>query len=76
MDDAATLVVASHGGTIVCGLTALLGLDPQEWLGLRVLPNAGWALVEAASHASSGWRLTYYGPPTPQTGGIDPERSG
>jgi probable phosphoglycerate mutase len=60
-----TLVVASHGGVIVCGLTALLGLDPVEWLGLRVMGNARWAVVESAQHASSGWRLAGYnlGPP-------------
>jgi probable phosphoglycerate mutase len=60
VDDGGTLVVASHGGVIVCGLTALLGLDPVEWLGLRVMGNARWAVIEAAGHASSGWRLTGY----------------
>jgi probable phosphoglycerate mutase len=61
MDDADTLVIASHGGVIVCGLSVLLGLDPVEWVGLRVLAHARWAVVEAASHASSGWRLVAYG---------------
>jgi broad specificity phosphatase PhoE len=61
LDDADTLVIASHGGVIVCGLTVLLGLDPVEWLGLRVLANARWAVIEAAAHASSGWRMVSYG---------------
>jgi probable phosphoglycerate mutase len=74
-----TLVVASHGGVIVCGLTALLGLDPVEWLGLRVMGNARWAVVESADHASSGWRLASYdvGPPDTAADGapwFGPER--
>jgi probable phosphoglycerate mutase len=55
-----TAVVVSHGGVIVAGLTALLGLDPAEWHGLRVMGNARWALAEASPHASPPWRLAAY----------------
>jgi probable phosphoglycerate mutase len=67
-----TLVVASHGGVIVSGLTALLGLDPVEWLGLQVMGNARWAVVESGDHTSSGWRLVSYdvGPRDPAADGV------
>ncbi|MDR3201669.1 MAG: histidine phosphatase family protein [Bifidobacteriaceae bacterium] len=58
--DGGTLAVVSHGGVIVCGLTRLLGLDPQAWFGLRVMANAHWAVVEASGHAPRGWRLAGY----------------
>jgi probable phosphoglycerate mutase len=56
----ATVVVVSHGGVIVAGLTALLGLDPATWRGLRVMGNARWALVEASRHSNTPWRLVGY----------------
>jgi probable phosphoglycerate mutase len=54
------IVIVAHGGVIVSGLTALLGLDPSEWLGLRVMENAHWAVVDASAHVASGWRLAGY----------------
>ncbi|MDR2378251.1 MAG: histidine phosphatase family protein, partial [Bifidobacteriaceae bacterium] len=59
-DDGATIVVTTHGGAAVCGITALLGLDPVDWLGLRVMRNAHWAILESGGHRSPDWRLAGY----------------
>ncbi|MDR1394114.1 MAG: histidine phosphatase family protein [Bifidobacteriaceae bacterium] len=58
--DGSTIVIATHGGVAVCGITGLLDLDPVEWLGLRVMRNAHWAVLEAGRSRRPAWRLTGY----------------
>jgi probable phosphoglycerate mutase len=58
--DGSTVVLASHGGAVVCGITALLGLDPVGWLGLRVMRNAHWAVLEHGGPRRAAWRLSGY----------------
>jgi probable phosphoglycerate mutase len=55
--DDSTLVFVSHGGVTVCGITALLGLDPTTWRGLRVMANAHWADLEPGRTPGAPWRL-------------------
>jgi broad specificity phosphatase PhoE len=54
------VVFATHGGASVCGITGLLELDPQEWLGLRVMRNAHWSVLEGGGSRPPEWRLTGY----------------
>ncbi|MDR3107742.1 MAG: histidine phosphatase family protein [Bifidobacteriaceae bacterium] len=58
--DGETLVVTSHGGVSVCGLTGLLELDPANWLGLKVMRNAHWAVLEGSGRRYPAWRLAGY----------------
>jgi probable phosphoglycerate mutase len=58
--DGGTLVVSTHGGAAVCGITALLELDPVVWLGLRGLGNAHWAVLDHGKRRSPAWRLLGY----------------
>jgi probable phosphoglycerate mutase len=58
--DESTVVLATHGGVAVCGITALLGLDPVHWLGLRVMRNAHWAVLERGGARLPEWRLAGY----------------
>jgi probable phosphoglycerate mutase len=53
------VVVVTHGGATVCGLTDLLGLDAQHWLGLKVMRNARWAVLERGRRQPE-WRLVGY----------------
>lgn len=55
LPEGATLVVASHGGAIRAGLSALLGLPPVTWDRLGPLANCNWSV---AGEAPRGWRLT------------------
>ncbi|MDR0594293.1 MAG: histidine phosphatase family protein [Bifidobacteriaceae bacterium] len=58
--DGSTAVLATHGGVAVCGITRLLELDPVHWLGLRVMRNAHWAVLEGGGRRPPAWRLTGY----------------
>jgi len=60
--DGSVVVVATHGGSSVCGVTDLLELDPGEWLGLRVMRNARWAILERGKSPTKPprWRLVGY----------------
>ncbi|MDR1634162.1 MAG: histidine phosphatase family protein [Bifidobacteriaceae bacterium] len=58
--DDSTIVVTTHGGASVCGITGLLGLDPVDWLGLRVMRNAHWAVLEGGGRRAPAWRLAGY----------------
>jgi probable phosphoglycerate mutase len=58
--DDSLIVVATHGGCSVCGITALLELDAQAWLGLRVMRNAHWAVLEGGGRRRPVWRLVGY----------------
>ncbi|MDR2347807.1 MAG: hypothetical protein LBD90_04145, partial [Bifidobacteriaceae bacterium] len=44
----------------VCGITALLELSPVHWLGLRVMRNAHWAMLEGGGARAPHWRLVGY----------------
>ncbi|MDR2566322.1 MAG: histidine phosphatase family protein [Bifidobacteriaceae bacterium] len=58
--DGSTIVVTSHGGASVCGITGLLELDPADWLGLRVMRNAHWSVLEGGGRRAPAWRLVGY----------------
>ncbi|MDR2374572.1 MAG: histidine phosphatase family protein [Bifidobacteriaceae bacterium] len=58
--EGSTVVVATHGGVSVCGITGLLELDPVHWLGLRVMRNAHWAVLEEGGRRPPAWRLVGY----------------
>ena len=58
--DGSLIVVTTHGGASVCGITALLELDVRHWLGLRVMHNAHWALLERGKGRPPDWRLAGY----------------
>jgi probable phosphoglycerate mutase len=58
--DDSLIVVATHGGCSVCAITDLLELDPTNWLGLRVMRNAHWAVLEGGGRRRPAWRLVGY----------------
>ena len=60
--DDSVVVVATHGGASVCGVTDLLGLAAGEWQGLRVMRNAHWAILQrvATPVRPPDWRLVGY----------------
>jgi broad specificity phosphatase PhoE len=58
--DGSVVVFATHGGVAVCGITVLLELDPVHWLGLRVMRNAHWAVLERGGSRPPAWRLVGY----------------
>ena len=60
--DGSVVVVTTHGGAAVCGITALLDLDAAGWLGLRVMRNARWAVLERGKSLVKPpkWRLVGY----------------
>lgn len=41
----ATLLVVAHGACIALGITALLGLDPEEFTGIRGIGNCHWSVL-------------------------------
>lgn len=51
----ATLVVASHGGSIRCAIGALLELPFEHWPALGGLVNCAWSVLE--EDAVGRWRL-------------------
>ena len=55
-----TLVFASHGGSISCGISALLGLNPSTWQGLRVMDNCHWAMLLPRPESNPQWRIVMY----------------
>ena len=70
VEDGSSLVVVSHGSAIECGVAALLGQDPEAWLGLVGMRNAHWARVWrlAPGAAHPAYRLIEYnvGPDIPK----------
>jgi probable phosphoglycerate mutase len=58
--DGSYVVVTTHGGGSVCGITALMELDPTDWLGFRVMRNAHWAVLERGGSRPPAWRLVGY----------------
>ncbi|MDR1441457.1 MAG: histidine phosphatase family protein [Bifidobacteriaceae bacterium] len=58
--DGSTVVITTHGGAAVCGITGLLELDPVKWLGIRGMRNAHWAVLEHGGRRVPGWRLAGY----------------
>ena len=55
-----TVVVVTHGGAMVCGITRLLGLEADTWLGLRIMGNAHWAVLEPSPQRTPAWRLAVF----------------
>ncbi|MDD7464833.1 MAG: histidine phosphatase family protein [Actinomycetaceae bacterium] len=55
-----TVVFASHGGAITCAISTLLGLNPSQWQGLRVVDNCHWALLIPRPGGVPKWRLAAY----------------
>lgn len=55
-----TVVFASHGGAITCAVSVLLGLNPSEWQGLRVVDNCHWALLIPRPGGTPQWRVVAY----------------
>lgn len=57
-DPDGALVVVSHGAAVTLGLTALLGLDADDWRGLVGLNNAHWAVLRSnVQDSAPRWRL-------------------
>lgn len=53
-----TLVIVTHGAAISIAVTALLGLSPDEWKGIRGVDNAHWSVVQPSQpDADPAWRL-------------------
>lgn len=55
-----TIIFASHGGAITCAVSTLLGFNPSEWQGLRVVDNCHWAMLVPHEHAAPYWRVVAY----------------
>lgn len=55
-----TLVFASHGGSISCGISTLLGVNPSIWQGLRVMDNCHWAMLIPRPGSNPQWRVVMY----------------
>ncbi|HCX83766.1 MAG TPA: histidine phosphatase family protein [Micrococcales bacterium] len=56
LDGEQTLLVVAHGACIAVGITALLGLDADQWAGVRGLGNCHWSVLQA-SPREPRWRL-------------------
>ncbi|MDY6083295.1 MAG: histidine phosphatase family protein [Actinomycetaceae bacterium] len=54
------LVVVAHGAALQCGLCVLLGLNPEEFSGLRGLDNCHWATLLRARGRRLSWRIATY----------------
>ncbi len=53
-----TLVIVTHGAAISLGVTALLGLDPEGWKGIKGVDNAHWSVLEPSQAGTEpDWRL-------------------
>ena len=55
-----TLVVASHGAAIKLATISLLGEAPGEWMGLKVMSNCNWAILEPLRAGPPAWRIAAY----------------
>ncbi|GMA30879.1 histidine phosphatase family protein [Litorihabitans aurantiacus] len=51
-----TLLVVAHGACIAAGITAMLGLDADDWGGISGLGNCHWSVL-TATEREPGWRL-------------------
>ncbi|MFC5370292.1 histidine phosphatase family protein [Arcanobacterium bovis] len=58
--DGETLVFVAHGGSIVNGIMALLGMNPSVWAGIQGLDNCRWAVLKPREGANPPWRLCSY----------------
>ena len=58
------IVAVSHGAATNLGATYLLGMDPQQWFGLRGMSNCCYALMRT-SERPPGWSVVKWnaGPP-------------
>ena len=55
-----TVVVVAHGSALTCGVSALLGMDPENWFGLRGMDNCHWAILAAQLGRQPAWRINAY----------------
>ena len=51
-----TLLVVAHGACIAAGITTLLGLDADSWVGIRGIGNCHWSVL-GSSDREPRWRL-------------------
>lgn len=58
------VVAVSHGAATNLGVTYLLGMDPQQWFGLRGMSNCCYALMRT-NRRPPGWSVVSWnaGPP-------------
>lgn len=54
------IVFVAHGGCILTGIIALLGLDPSRWNVMNGMDNCHWALMVPRPEAEIPWRLRSY----------------
>ncbi|MBN8881968.1 MAG: histidine phosphatase family protein [Salana multivorans] len=54
--DGSTILAVAHGACIALGITALLGLDPEEFTGIRGIGNCHWSVL-GPSRVPGTWRL-------------------
>ena len=54
--DGGVLLVVAHGAALSCAVTAMLGMDPDEWSGIAGLDNCHWSLMRPFEQAPY-WRL-------------------
>ncbi|MDO4887254.1 MAG: histidine phosphatase family protein [Actinomycetaceae bacterium] len=55
-----TLVVVAHGSALMCGVIALLGMDPAQWDGFRGMDNCHWSIVLPQPERNPRWRVYAY----------------
>jgi len=53
-------VVASHGAAIKLATISLLGEAPGQWMGLKVMSNCNWAILEPLRVGPPAWRIAAY----------------
>ncbi len=58
--DGGTLLIVAHGAAIAYGTCQLLGLNADEWMGLRGLDNCHWGMLIAQEERVPRWRLVAY----------------
>lgn len=58
--DGGTLIVVAHGAALRAGVTAMLGMDPEGWTGLRGMDNCHWAMLVPRPERTPEWLLISY----------------
>lgn len=64
------LVIVAHGAALKCGTTSLLGEDPSEWAGLRVMSNCHWTVIDHQAGYVPEWRILEYNSGDPKAGEV------
>ena len=55
-----TRAAVAHGSALTCGVSALLGMDPENWFGLRGMDNCHWAILASQVGRHPAWRINAY----------------